>query len=391
MKAKLFAVLCLAVLILASCDDIHTNKPDIQTQTAQEITTGSDSSVPITESIPEQTDENNYHDSTAATATFKSSATSNKADLITNASEKATTGEVSLVSESSAFSKTSAVTSAETEPPYDPYANTAYNAVSRFIKKLQNGDPETIADYLYGDPEAFYFMDVLEIKDFKLSNAVPLNGSAKESGRYYSVTAELNIEKSNSFKFPTGTSFWNVIVNVSGTGTVKAFYQGTNNFYSYSNTDTVEELAYKFSTAFNCFKTINSFDELNDGSIGFYKKASLFLSSIGKNVNDPEDFDGYLSKYADFKNLDTLSSTVYIENGTSAFKPSAQKDYYARITSHFTNEDSSEHTVIIEYYGDSAYLTEAKRMSYTLEKHSGTYKLKSVQLIYDAGYEPAYN
>ena len=383
-KHSILAFALVMALVLTACtDDIDNTDTE---NTKAEISSSSGTEIETQIAIEVITDPD-YHPETEAITS------SDKKDENTITNKPAETEKTTATaSETKPTAATTTKPAETTAKPRDPYKDRAYDISVNFIKDIRSSDADKIAEMLNSSPETIKFIEELKLQDVKLSNAQPLDVPKGLKGTFYSVTVEMNVTNNTNIHFinSTGRGIWTMIVDISNGGKVMALFQGENNLYAFNEHSTPEEIAYNFTSTYGVFRTINDFDDLNDGSVDFYRNSYSLINKFGSRPSKPQYFDESLSRIIDFDKLDTANSKAYKVNGEELFKPNPKKEYYARVTSHTIDGENGKHYIIIEYYADSAYLLPAKRMMYTVSDTSTGFKLTSAELVYDPGYAPAF-
>lgn len=271
----------------------------------------------------------------------------------------------------------------ETTTEYDRDANS-------FLGYLKTKDIENLRILLsVSDKNAFSFLKTTTIDHYSITAKKPIT-----NGMQYSV--KLTVSRSSSKLFPVGTSNWTLEIVPDGCGVVTLFCpaDATLNRISDLGNGAVA-LCKRFSTVFRCYKTVSDLQQLvpdAGNTEAFNGFCHTVLHFCLYDINSKTD--EYSRKVLESKAKSALGITVDFKkykyynakNDTVTHGAHGGNWTYAALTSDIV-DGASRHTVIIDYYADSAYIVKAKTMKYTVVQNADkSFTLLSTELTYDSGY-----
>ncbi len=278
------------------------------------------------------------------------------------------------------------------------YSDDDYYLVLRaneFLTSLVDKDLETTLDLICvrpdepGDPlKAYSFLKSVDIKSYEFVESKPSEGV---------FLVQLNIAKSDSELFPVGTSLWNLeLSQIDDYVTLfKPADKAINLFYVDDEFPRESEAAYfcmNFAVYIRSFFTTDNFNTIvpdtsdTDVFTDFcYSLAIIF--NLGINEVKREDLERNAENVLGITKIDFTKCAEYqAYSDTLSFDGHGGQWLDCSLSSEQYNPLTKLHTVVIDYYSDSANILKAKTISYVVEENDdGSLELLSTKLLYDTG------
>ena len=285
---------------------------------------------------------------------------------------------------------------------------------SEIITAFYNADTEYLCEtFVASEDTVFDF-----VKGVKF-NKICITGASAISEDYNSLTCivEMDIDSTTSDVLPVGRSQWQMMLEFGAASFVQVFRPlGTviNNvnpsnygFYSHNENDFGARMCYMITTRLtnsNVSSTPSNglkdnFAQETDSYYSLILIRPYAHSSVIENNEDDYNSikSGELTALAErlfgpIDGFDPTSCYGYDAETDSLTYPAKGGIWlYENVVSHTVDASTNTHTVVIEYYADSAYLVKAKTIEYTFtEDEDGYYGNVMQKLIFDGGFEMAW-
>lgn len=258
-----------------------------------------------------------------------------------------------------------------------------------FLNLLKDKNIEELGKMLYiSDVNYFSQIKSVDIASFnysfiKATQFKNINNSTI-SQTFYNVT--LDITKSQCALFSTGVSSWTLIIGENGPWLINGFYPSDREMNNIVSKGSVEYLCYSYSTETNNFTSMNPIKVTNTEIF-----VDMCMHAIGESCT-VDEFNSYILKHYNISNLDVTTTSLYDKEKNLLWHGGhGSTTSIVNILSSVYDSDTNRQYVVLEFYGDPAYIFVAKTMKYILEKNDdGSYKLLSTELINDNGIKMFY-
>lgn len=271
---------------------------------------------------------------------------------------------------------------------------------------VQYGGARSLSAYSFLDGVCLTDWEIIDFSDYENS------GNFQDNDKIYTFKIKMNISESSSELFPVGESVW--FLDVSDTD---------KSYFSYfapegaekktilaDSVDSLEvssavKMCYAYTSAFDwiCGDDMVPDREAVDNKIEKERLVCNLLEFCNyfDSSGDPSDNDMSYSaewlkdsaeKLLGITELDFTGITLY-NAGDDTLKNNILKYSwgYATLESEQYDEDNGVHTVVIDWYADTIFLSKAFTVKYTLSDNSdGTMRLLSSEKIYDSGERPLF-
>jgi len=271
--------------------------------------------------------------------------------------------------------------------------------VDKICALIGAGTRNSFSGELVVNAAPYSFFSKIDVKSYEIIETIPCDG-------YMRYKVNLDISKSGSDFFPAGKSTWilEVIDPIFDKAPIQMFRNISNSIsiVTWEKQSDVVNFCYWFSEIFDCYKSVNDFNELvpspqkTDSFNSFCYGLIFFLSidnyycklynvelvsrkkietdaktAFGITTVDLKKFGGY-----DKKN----DSITIGGDGYAAFWT------ISSLSSELFNSKTQQYIVTIDYYSDEAYVLKAKTIQYIVRKNADTsLTLLSTKVLFDTG------
>lgn len=293
-------------------------------------------------------------------------------------------------------------TAASTEDPavYDEDKELD-KVADEFLSCIKNNDADGLCD-LAGvqSKDAFAFFREITVDSYEI---LETGKRDIDYGKRYKV--QFNTSKSSTELFPRGKSTWVLEVAFDESGPIAVFrLEDTQlNRVTWCEQNDVVKFCYRFSTELGCYKTLTDFNKLVpavenaeafgwfcDGLLRFLPSSKCGYTKI-EELADRETLENMIEKVLGITNVNFKQSPHYNKE-----QDAIQLHFYGghwkfcSLSSEKFDAQSKRHTVVLDFYADTALLVKAKTVKYLVQKNEDkSFTLVSTESLYDTGYEVA--
>ena len=276
---------------------------------------------------------------------------------------------------------------------------------TKFLNYMKNKDVKNILTLLdtyavnYSAKEklkkiaAYSFFRDIELTSFQIVDILRF-------ADYYRLTVKLNISKSSSELFPAGTSTWVLDVAISDRINDIQLFKNVNesiNIIPNEGQSNVFYFCTSFSELFNSLDTYTDFNKMipvvkdKDAYNTFCYDVIAFTNVLYGGPMPRTQIVANAKKVLGITLIDfKLYSGYNKKDDTILAGGSDFSTVYCSLFSEHFDSNSKQHTIVIDYYADAAYIFKAKTMKYIVKENSdSSLTLLSTTLLFDSGIEPA--
>jgi len=262
--------------------------------------------------------------------------------------------------------------------------NTYYSSEYSTKEKLKNMKP-------------YLFFNDVELDSYKILEAVSYD-------TYIRVKATLNISKSGNELFPVGTSTWIIDVeNLDRLNAIQLFKKAneTINIISGLNIECSEgtgdavDFCQRFSTEFKCFETLTDFKKLvpntkDRTAINSFCNALLRFLPLSTYSEYDDRFkriqlENLAQSVLGITGFDFKKSPNYIKAEDSlSLSFLGGNTTFCSLSSEIFDLKTKQYTIVIDYYGDEAFILKAKTVKYIVRVNTdSSLTLLSTKLLFN--------
>jgi len=232
--------------------------------------------------------------------------------------------------------------------------------------------------------KAYSIFRDFDVDSYKITETVPFDN-------YMHYEVELNISKSSNDIFPVGKSRWILEVAYE---TVILFKNVNKTIIKTRDSSNAVNLCLDFTSAFNCFKTLRDFNKLvpDKKDKGVYSGfcSNLIALTIYDFQNKPIKRKQAESNAKNTFGITTVDFTMQEnynkQNDTIIVDSWGWLWFYDALSLDNFDSKTKQHTIVINYYADSACILIAKTVKYIVKENGdSTLTLLSTELLYDSG------
>jgi len=272
-----------------------------------------------------------------------------------------------------------------------------------FLEKLKNADSKGLGEITDTNSDGvFDFLKDIKIDNYFINSVDEIFDQDSNGNKYskgYNYNIKFNISKSTSDIFPIGESNWILTLGPSAGSCIFGFTPidiDINNI-TWKRENSAVNFCYNFTNQFYCFSSLSDFNELvpllQDKNYYnyFIYNCAMNYKNISKSYYFPVDkLEKFMNMRYGITNIKFKEYEYYDEKNDILEPPAHGGNWlFCTLVSDEYNKNNNHHTIVIDYYADSAYLIKSKTMEYILEGNSeNDFKLLSTKLIYDSGYNP---
>ena len=264
---------------------------------------------------------------------------------------------------------------------------------NQFLTSVKNKDIKSIVDLGFYDEAACFWVNDIKLDRYDLKRVNSEDFPAK-------FAVVLYISQSKNDLFPIGTSKWELKIDFDSPGLRVFLFKPVDkmlDIISHDVQDDVVSFCYRFSLELKCYQSLTDFTQLvpdyNNGD-DFVNFCTSLIRAL-KFSTDPEvkrtDLQERVKKAFNMASIDFKRAKSYNDE-TDTIECTFLGGYwaYCTLSSKRFEAKTSQYTVVIDYYADTAFLIKAKTMEYTVKKNNdNSLRLLSTKLIYDSGFEVA--
>lgn len=312
--------------------------------------------------------------------------------------EDITSGSETSISEGTTVNttETTATTLSDNEQQLLGYCNDEANSYLENIKRYYGR-----TDIMEKDPYGFFKNISITSYTCELSSPIYRTYSDVDYLYGFAYNVRLEISESDDESFPVGTSEWTLEVEPGEGQTVHLFApKGTTKDRLTSvRKDNRDAAGFcdLFARQFGVPESISDMQEIVPTDNLYFDNFvySCCVFSMWDNYGSDQNFDADYIREIINKRLGVdvnLKTYKYYVPETNVLNYPAHGGnwYYCAVYSDVYDAELDTHTVVLEYYADTAYLVKAKVIEYTvMGKTDEDFKLISTDVIYDSGFELA--
>lgn len=287
------------------------------------------------------------------------------------------------------------------------YGGDAEQTANEFLASLKNKDVEgfiSLINWIYTDEvkknniQAYSFIRDIDLDSYKILKRETKKGPFDP---YEQFIIEIHISKSDINLFPVGTSRWMLIIDSPlYVFNVRLFKNIDNamNIITQKNQNDIVKFCCDFSFEMNCYESVTDFNTIvpdsNDEKAGYFCQNLIRCLPVTYDDNGSVKRDE-LEKLAEnilgITSIDITKDIYYDKNSDSVpLLLNSASWYTCSLAASEFDSKTKQHTIIIDYYSDTAYLLKAKTMQYTIRENSDkSFMLISTVLLFDSGFQVA--
>jgi len=279
-------------------------------------------------------------------------------------------------------------TSASTTGYYNHvYVSIAEEFLTSLVEKDLNKTLNLLCVYdddISANMKAYSFFNTVDIKSYAFVESQPDKGV---------FLVRLNVTKSGSALFPVGTSLWNLETSTFENNVSLFKPAGKANKVIAAADDKLVGFCLSFTADMSTFKSMDDFNVLvpdtadTDDFTEFCFLLSAFLQMDDIEAVKRTDLERKAKSVLGITDVDFTKCSHYQADGDIlSFGGRGGTWFYWSFSSERFTPLTKRHTVVIDYYSDSAYVLVAKTIQYVVEENNdSSLRLLSTKLLYDSG------